>query len=197
MTGWNETIQQRSRKVAEWAVGPLAQCGLTPNQLTIVGLLLNAAAGVILSRGRLPTGGIAVLGASAFDLFDGALARVSGRKTRFGAFLDSTVDRYSEALLFFGLLVWHIRISNRIGVCLCYFSLLGSLMVSYTRARAEALDLDCSVGWLQRPERMILLGVGLLCPRPIPTIVLCILAVLSQATVVQRMAHVHRLTGGR
>lgn len=197
MTGWNATIQQRSRKVAEWVVGPLAQWGLTPNQLTIVGLLLNAAAGVILSRGRLPTGGIAVLGASAFDLFDGALARVSGRKTRFGAFLDSTVDRYSEALLFFGLLVWYIRISNRIGVFLCYFSLLGSLMVSYTRARAEAMDLDCSVGWLQRPERMILLGVGLICPRPIPTIVLCILAVLSQATVVQRMAHVHRLTGGR
>ncbi|MAG36949.1 MAG: CDP-diacylglycerol--glycerol-3-phosphate 3-phosphatidyltransferase [Dehalococcoidia bacterium] len=182
---------------AEQAVGPLTRQGVSPNQLTVAGLLLNAGAGAIMARGWLPLGGVAVLGASAFDLFDGALARVAGQKTRFGAFFDSTLDRYSESLLFFGLLVWFARTGRWPGAILCYLSLLGSLMVSYARARAEGLGLDCEVGWFQRPERMVVLGGGLLLPSPGPMVSLTILAALSQVTVIQRMIHVYRLTAGR
>ena len=169
MTGWRQTIQRRTRAAAEQAVGPLARWGVSPNQLTVAGLLLNAGAGAILALGWLVPGGIAVLVASAFDLFDGALARVAGRETRFGAFFDSTLDRYSEALLFCGLLIWFTRTDDWLGALLCYLALLGSLMVSYARARAaEGLGLECTVGWFQRPERMIVLGVGLLLPSPRP-----------------------------
>ena len=197
MTGWRQAIQRRTRAAAEQAVGPLARWGVSPNQLTVAGLLLNAGAGAILALGWLAPGGLAVLVASAFDLFDGALARVAGRETRFGAFFDSTLDRYSEALLFCGLLVWFARTGHWLGAVLCYLSLLGSLMVSYARARAEGLGLECEVGWFQRPERMVVLGVGLLLPSPGPMVSLIILAVLSQYTVIQRMIHVYRLTAGR
>ena len=162
MTGWRQAVQRRIRAAAEQAVVPLARWGVTPNQLTVAGLLLNAGAGAILALGWLVPGGVAVLVASAFDLFDGALARVAGRETRFGAFFDSTLDRYSEALLFCGLLIWFTRTDHWLGALLCYLSLLASLMVSYARARAEGLGLECTVGWFQRPERMVVLGVGLL-----------------------------------
>ena len=140
--------------------------------------------------------------AGAFDMFDGALARVTNRKTVFGAFFDSTLDRYSEAAVFMGLQIAFLRAPGAdwqtwTGMVLCYVVVIGSLMISYTRARAEGLGLDCEVGWLQRPERIIALGIGLLLPRPLLLAVLTALAIFTQITVLQRIAHVRCLAGDR
>ena len=212
MAALRTSLQQQTRRTAERLVTPLARSGVTPNALTTIGFILNVVAGVILASGSawFFVGGFAVLIASAFDMFDGALARVKNQKTTFGAFFDSTVDRYSEAALFIGLQIAFIRelpggeedwLSTAhwqaaTGAVLCILVLVGSVMISYARARAEGLEprVDCEVGWLQRPERVIALGVGLLLPRPLLLAVLAALAILTQVTVLQRMAHVHRVT---
>ena len=158
METFRATLQQQTRRTAERLVAPLARTRITPNGLTVTGLLLNVVAGFILATGALIPGGLMVLIAGAFDMFDGALARVTNRKTTFGAFFDSTLDRYSEAVVFLGLQVAFLRDPEPdwrsfAGVVLCYAVAIGSLMISYTRARAEGLNprVDCEVGWLQRP----------------------------------------------
>jgi CDP-diacylglycerol--glycerol-3-phosphate 3-phosphatidyltransferase len=200
------SLQQQTRRTAERLVAPLARTGITPNGLTVMGLALNVVAGAVLASGAFVAGGLLVLIAGAFDMFDGALARVKNQKTVFGAFFDSTLDRYSEAAVFCGLQLAFLRelwAMDRpeptwpaaTGAILCYLVLVGSLMISYTRARAEGLQprVDCEVGWLQRPERIIVVGVGLLFPRPVLLAVLVALAVVTQITVLQRIAHVRRL----
>jgi CDP-diacylglycerol--glycerol-3-phosphate 3-phosphatidyltransferase len=199
------TLQQQTRRTAERLIAPLARTGITPNGLTVVGLLLNVAAGLLLAMGAFIPGALMVLFAGAFDMFDGALARVTNRKTTFGAFFDSTIDRYSEAVIFLGLQLAFLREGDGdwyslAGVVLCFVVAIGSLMISYTRARAEGLDdgqghrLNAEVGWLQRPERIIVLGIGLLLPRTWLLAVLAALALFTQITVVQRIVHVRRLT---
>ena len=135
---------------------------------------------------------------SATDTLDGALARATGRVSKFGAFLDSVCDRYAEAAIFFGLLWWYQSLGDVLGVSLTYVSLVGSLMVSYARARAEGIGLEAAeVGWFQRPERIILLGLGLLFTPLSPLVlklVLAALAVLTTITVLQRVIHVARAT---
>jgi CDP-diacylglycerol--glycerol-3-phosphate 3-phosphatidyltransferase len=197
-------LQQQSRRTAERLVAPLARIGVTPNGLTAFGLLLNVAAAALLAVGAFLPGALMVLFAGAFDMLDGALARATNKKTTFGAFFDSTVDRYSEAVVLLGLQIAFLRQpsgdwSSWAGVVLCYVVAIGSLMVSYTRARAEGLEprVDCEVGWLQRPERIIALGIGLLLPRPWLLAVLAALALFTQVTVVQRVLHVRRATAGR
>ena len=202
MAVWRASLQQQTRRTAERLVAPLTRTGITPNGLTVIGLLLNIIAGIVLASGELTAGGLLVLIAGAFDIFDGALARVTDRKSVFGAFFDSTLDRYSEAAVFMGLQVAFLRTLESgwqawTGVVACYVVVIGSLMISYTRARAEGLGLDCEVGWLQRPERIIALGVGLLLPRPLLLAVLAALAIFTQITVGQRIAHVRRLVGDR
>ncbi len=210
MTAFRSTIQQQGRRTAERIVAPLARLGVTPNGLTAVGLLLNILAGLLLAWQAYIPGALMVLVAGAFDMLDGALARVSNRKTVFGGFFDSTIDRYSEAVVFLGLQVAFLRDATAggpagaggdwyawAGVVLCYVVAINSLLISYTRARAEVDGLNCEVGWLQRPERIIILGLGLLLPHPGPLIVLAGLAILTQITVLQRMLHVRRLTAGQ
>jgi CDP-diacylglycerol--glycerol-3-phosphate 3-phosphatidyltransferase len=211
LTAFRATLQHQTRRTAERLVAPLARIGVTPNGLTIFGLLLNAVAALLLAMGAFLPGALMVLFAGAFDMFDGALARATNRKTDFGAFSDSTVDRYSEAVVFLGLLVAFLRQVGQAGgqaggdwlplagVVLCYVAAIGSLMVSYTRARAEGppVSLNAEVGWLQRPERIVILGIGLLLPAPWLLAVLAALAVLTQVTVVQRVLHVRRLTAAR
>ncbi len=172
--------------------GMLDALGLSPNALTIIGLVLNLVVAGILATGNLRVGGILVLLASLFDGLDGALARHTGRVTKFGAFFDSTLDRYAEAALFTGL-VWHFTtIGARQEAVLAVVALFGSLAVSYTRARAEGLGLSCSVGILTRAERIVVLSVGL--AAGLPLITLWVLAVLTHVTAIQRMVHVYRLT---
>ncbi|MBM2810414.1 MAG: CDP-alcohol phosphatidyltransferase [Chloroflexi bacterium] len=168
--------------------------GISPNALTLLGLLLNFVAAFIVVEGHAFVGGIAFLIASAFDMLDGAVARAMGTTSRFGAFLDSVVDRYAEAAMFAALLV--ASAAQPALVFGCTLALVGSLLVSYARARAEGLGVDCEVGWLQRPERVVILAVGLIAVPFVPVLltpIIWFLAVMTNLTVVQRVLHVRRL----
>lgn len=188
-----ELFKQRANQALERPVRQLARRGLSPNVLTITGLALNAVVGLVLALGWEFAGGFLVIFAGLFDMLDGALARMSGRTTRFGALLDSVVDRFSEAAILVGLLWFYLSSQRLTEVLLLFAVLLGSLMVSYVRARAEGLGIDCEVGLLARPERVLLLALGLIVSQMV--IVLLLLAILTHATVIQRVWHVWRRTG--
>jgi CDP-diacylglycerol--glycerol-3-phosphate 3-phosphatidyltransferase len=195
-------IQQQARRVAELVVRPLAAIGLTPNIATLLGLLLNGATAAVLATGHLRIGGALVLFAGVFDMFDGALARVRNQKTRFGAFFDSTLDRYSEGLVLLGVLLYAMaqRPSPARGwvVALTYVAALSSLMVSYTKARAEGMGLECKIGLMARPERVLLLAAGLILGGPGWLLwTMALLAVTSTFTAVQRITHVWRQLANR
>jgi CDP-diacylglycerol--glycerol-3-phosphate 3-phosphatidyltransferase len=168
----------------------LEKLGLHPNTVTLLGFFLNVGTGVILATGHLVLGGVFLLLASSVDSLDGALARVSGAKSRFGAFLDSTLDRLSESALLFGLLVWLLRQGAALEIYLVFLVLLGSVMVSYTRARAEGVGYDCKVGILTRLERVVVFGVGLIIGWVRPTLI--VMAIFTWITVFQRVWHVYR-----
>jgi len=171
----------------------LARWGLTPNLLTAVGLVLNLLVAAVIANGSLRTGGALLLLASGFDMLDGAVARASGTVTKFGGFLDSTIDRYSESLVYAGVLVYLLGTRDyRLGSLLILVATAGSLLISYARARAEAAGFQASVGLLARPERVLILAVGLLTGYVIPA--LWILAIGTHVTVITRMAHVWRLS---
>jgi CDP-diacylglycerol--glycerol-3-phosphate 3-phosphatidyltransferase len=164
--------------------------GIHPNMVTFAGFILNIITGVILSTGQFLLGGIMVIVSSAVDGLDGALARVSNQKTSFGAFWDSTLDRISEGALFFGLLVWFVSNNMILETYLVYFVVLGSIMVSYARARAEGLGFECKVGLLTRLERMSILSLGLLLGWMRLTLI--IMLVMTWVTFAQRMVAVYR-----
>ena len=164
--------------------------GQHPNTITIQGFVLNVGAAIILAFGHLTWGGAVLLLTSAVDGLDGALARVSGKMTRFGAFLDSTLDRISEGALFLGLVAWLLSQQRPVDVYLVFVTLLGSVMVSYIRARAEGVGYACKVGALSRLERVLVLGVGLMLGWV--QLTLGLLAALTWFTVVQRMVYVYR-----
>jgi len=181
-------------RLRRWAL-PLtrlvAQAGLTPNMLTVIGFLLNAGVAAVLATGRFTLGGVLLLLASAFDLLDGAVAQYAHKTTTFGAFLDSNLDRLSEAVIYFGLLWVYAPRGMTTEILLVYATIVGSLLVSYARARAEGLGLKCEVGLLARPERVLLLALGLLLNQV--TIALWLLAVLTNLTAGQRVLHVWRI----
>ncbi len=172
---------------------PLARLGVQPNTVTTFGFLLGLVAAAAVWQGAWPWAAILVLVASAFDMLDGALARVSNGGTTFGAFFDSTLDRLSEAAICLGLIGYFLGRGDDLTVLAAVLMLIGSQMVSYTRARAEGLGFSCTVGWFQRPERVIALGVALLFPQDmliVLKIVIWLLAVLTLFTTVQRVYHV-------
>ncbi len=171
--------------IARW----LGRLGVHPNTVTLVGFLLTVGVAVMLAQGHRTLGGVLLLLTSSLDALDGALARVTGAKSRFGAFLDSTLDRLSEGVLLLGLLVWLLPNDPPLDIYLLFAALLGSVMVSYTRARAEGVGFECKVGVLSRVERILLLGGGLILGWVRPA--LLVLAVLTWVTVVQRILHVY------
>ena len=170
----------------------------SPDVLTICGLGLNgvACALLALSGGKdyrsvrlLQAGGLVALVACVFDMLDGRVARLRGRETKFGAFLDSTMDRYSDMLLYMGLLILYARTDHTPPMVLVWVAAFGSFMTSYARARAESLIPSCTVGFLERPERIVLLILGALANRMVA--VLWIIAVLSNLTAVQRVVYTY------
>lgn len=172
---------------------PLLQAtGISPNGLTIIGFLLTAAIGAILALGYFRVGGILLIFAALFDTLDGALARNTGQASAFGAFFDSTMDRFSEGAILIGLMYYYAGAGGQTEILLLGVALLGSLMVSYTRARAEGLNLECKSGLLQRTERVILLVVGLVTGWMTP--VLWLLAIFTNVTAIQRIIEVHGRT---
>jgi CDP-diacylglycerol--glycerol-3-phosphate 3-phosphatidyltransferase len=169
-------------------VGILSKSGITPNALTLINLALNIVAAYVIATGHFLLGGGLVLVSGLFDLLDGALARFTKQTTKFGAILDSTVDRISEAAILCGLLIWYVPQEDAsLKIVLIFIVLIGSFLVSYIRARAEGLGWQCQVGLFTRAERVIVLAIGLLINQIF--IALCVLAVFVFITVVQRLAY--------
>jgi len=168
--------------------------GISPNALTVAGLLLNFGAAAIVASGELALGAGAFLFASAFDMLDGSLARRRGMASRLGAFLDSTFDRLSETALFLALLIDHARTPYGPDwmPAAILIALAGSLTTSYARARSESLGQECKVGWVERPERVVLLVLGLVLGRDFLGFAVFALAALTWLTVLQRILHVVR-----
>lgn len=199
-------VQQLARRLVERVMRPLARTGITPNMLTVIGLLLTIFTAGVIAFNHLRIGGVLVLVAGIFDMFDGAMARVSQKSSKFGAFFDSTLDRYAEGILLLGIIIYaqlHLPQQYLIGaittadlvVWLTYLAALSSLMISYTRARAEGLGLECKMGLLARPERVILLAVGLLLGgQPGLLWTMLVMAVLTTITAIQRIIHIWRVT---
>lgn len=174
----------------------LARTSITPSAITWFGFLLSVGAMALIITGHLLAAGIVVLVAGFFDMLDGALARHTNQATRFGAVLDSILDRFSEAVLLFGILVLYAANQSFIEVLLVGVALLGSLLTSYIRAKAEAMDLECEVGIFTRPERILVLALGLLLSQIDYALVaaLAIIALLSFITVGQRLVKVWQQT---
>ena len=178
-------IGDSCNKVIVLIVRGLALSKIHPNVLTFIGLVINIVAAALLALGRFRAAGFVILGAGIFDMVDGRVARETNQVTRFGGFFDSVVDRYSDLGLLVGLLVWYGSINRPWYVVLTAIAMTGSVMVSYARARAENAIPTCKVGFMERPERVVLVIIGALFDRMAP--VLWVIAVLANITVIHRM----------
>jgi CDP-diacylglycerol---glycerol-3-phosphate 3-phosphatidyltransferase len=179
------TIGNACNKVLVLIVRGLALSKIHPNVLTFIGLVINIAAATLLAVGMFRAGGFVILAAGIFDMVDGRVARETNQVTPFGGFFDSVVDRYSDLGLLVGLLVWYGSINRPWYVVLTAIAMTGSVMVSYTRSRAENVIPTCKVGFMERPERVVLVIIGALFDRMAP--VLWVIAVLANITVIHRM----------
>jgi phosphatidylglycerophosphate synthase len=180
-------IGAAGNKAVEGIVRAFAASRINPNLLTFIGSAINAVAAYLFASDYFRWAGVTVILAGIFDLTDGRVARHTGRVTPFGGFFDSVMDRYSDLVLLIGLLVYYGRV-NRFGyVTLVAVAMIGSVMVSYTRARAENMIPSCKVGFLERPERVVLIIIGALADRM--EAVLWVIAVLSNLTVIHRVVH--------
>jgi CDP-diacylglycerol--glycerol-3-phosphate 3-phosphatidyltransferase len=193
-------LQDRARAIARSVARILNVPFITPNRLTVFGLVLNAGVAWLLATGNLLPGGIMLVFASLFDMLDGALAKITNRVSDFGAFLDSVVDRYSEAIVLLGLLLYYYGRPDRSGlteIILIYIILVGSMMISYARARAGALKIRNEVGLMARPERIVILAIGLIFAEFLLVPALWILAVGTQITAIHRIVYVWLVTSGK
>ncbi len=164
---------------------------LHPNVITLVGFLLTVLASAVMVT-HMALGGALVLAAGFFDVFDGVVARVNDKKSAFGAFLDSVLDRYSDACIFLAV-GWNLYRSGRLlGLILSLLTLVGAFLISYTRARAEGLGSECKNGLLERPERVVLVSVAAMTGLIVP--VLWFMVVFTHITALQRIYHVWRLS---
>jgi CDP-diacylglycerol---glycerol-3-phosphate 3-phosphatidyltransferase len=172
-------------KVILLIVRGLALSKIHPNYLTLIGMLINVGAAWLLAVGQFRWAGAVIIGAGLFDMVDGRVARETNRVTRFGGFFDSVLDRYSDLGLLIGLLVWYGSIGRFSYVVLTAVAMIACVMVSYVRARAENSIPMCKVGFMERPERVVLVIIGALFDRMAP--VLWVIAVLGNLTVIHRM----------
>jgi len=189
-------ISDRLHHLAEPVAQVIAKTRVPPNAVTLFGFALNIGIACLLAIGHLFLSGFLVLFAGTFDLLDGALARVTGRSTRFGALLDSTIDRYSEAVLLLGLLVYFARQNASLEMILVFATIVGSMLISYIRARAEGLGLDAEVGIMRRTVRIVTLAIGLMLSPIEPALLVALwgLAILTNLTAVHRLIYVWRKT---
>jgi CDP-diacylglycerol--glycerol-3-phosphate 3-phosphatidyltransferase len=193
-TMFSEAVRKHSRNFLEPLARFISVTGVSPNAITVTGTLLMVIVAVVLAKGYFFWGGIFITAFTLFDGIDGILARMMGRTSRFGAFLDSTLDRFSEAIIFLGLLMYYIGYNQQLELILIYLTVVGSMMVSYARARAEGIGVPLKDGLFTRFERICLLVVGLLFNQVV--LILWVLAIFSNFTAIQRMYVVWRITGG-
>lgn len=181
-----------SQWIIDKIVYVLSVLRISPNMLTMVGLAINLYAAYLFAGDRFVAAGGVVIFAGLFDMLDGQVARLTNRVSDFGAFLDSVIDRYSDVVLFIGLLIYYARVRRFFYVVLVAIVMAGSVMVSYTRARAESLIPLCKVGFLERPERIVLIIIGALFNRM--AAVLWVIAVLANVTVFHRCLYTWKET---
>jgi len=201
---WTGAFGRACRVVLYAIVRGLALTRISPNALTFLGLVINIIAAILFGFAKGDDhwrfffyAGLVIIGAGVFDMVDGRVARATNQVTVFGAFFDSVIDRYSDVALFFGLLVYYARANRFFYVGLVAFVMVSSVMVSYTRARAESLITQCKVGFMERPERIVLVIIGALFERfNAMAPVLWILAVLSTVTVIHRILYTYQQTEG-
>jgi CDP-diacylglycerol--glycerol-3-phosphate 3-phosphatidyltransferase len=172
-------------RIIQAIVTALALSRVHPNVLTFIGLLINIWAAFLFSYGKFVPAGLVVIGAGLFDMVDGRVARETNRVTRFGGFFDSVLDRYSDLALLVGLLIYYASINRFFYVVLTAIVMTGTVLTSYARARAENTIPKCKIGFLERPERVVLIIIGALANRMAP--VLWVIAVLSNVTVISRI----------
>jgi CDP-diacylglycerol---glycerol-3-phosphate 3-phosphatidyltransferase len=193
-------IGRGAQRIIDAMVRWLAHGHINPNILTVIGVAINVGSGLLFGYGKFFWAGIVLIVANLFDMLDGQVARLSGRVTRFGGFLDSSLDRLSDMVVFVGLMVFYARdtqFHSTLNVFLAGAGLMGSVMVSYASARAESLIPKCDVGFLRRPERVVLFIIGALSTHPSSTnffanrmpAVLWVLAIGSYWTFAHRMYH--------
>jgi CDP-diacylglycerol--glycerol-3-phosphate 3-phosphatidyltransferase len=173
------------QKAVTFIVRGLSLSRIHPNVLTLFGLVINLYAAVLLANGQFRWAGGVIIFAGLFDMVDGRVARATNRVTRFGGFFDSVLDRYSDLGLLVGMLVWYGSINRFSYVVLTAVAMAASVMISYTRARAENSIPTCQVGFMERPERVVLVIIGALSDHMAP--VLWLIAVLGNLTVIHRM----------
>ena len=187
---FTDFLRKRFKHILDPIAGLLNRTGLTPNVVTVLGLLGNFVGAYFIAVGNLTLGGIIILLMGPIDALDGTMARLSGRTSEFGAFVDSVTDRYSELVILGGLLI-HFQLTGDIyGGVLAYVAAAGSVLVSYIRARAQSVGLDTKIGILSRVERFLVLVPCLIFN--FPMIALWILAVLTNFTALQRIWHVRK-----
>ena len=193
-TTWTSAFGRACGVLLDQIVRLLALARINPNVLTFLGLVVNIGAAFLFGYANVDNqakmfryAGLVIIGSGFFDLVDGRVARASNRVSRFGAFFDSVVDRYSDATQFLGLLVYYARGDRFLYVVLAAVVMISTIMVSYTRARAESLIDTCKVGFMERPERLVLVIIGALFNRMAP--VLWIIGLLSTVTVVHRIQY--------
>lgn len=193
------------QKLKEWfrsllkPVGSFcSKIGIHPHVLTTVGLAVSLCAGLFFGLGFFRWAGLLVLLAGIFDMLDGHTARISGKKSSFGAVYDSAIDRYAELAVFIGLAIFYFIHPHLTVVIIILFAISGSMMVSYVKARAEGLDMECPVGLLQRPERIVSLGFGALVfgQHILFQIILVFIALFTNVTAIQRLRHIY-ITGNK
>jgi CDP-diacylglycerol--glycerol-3-phosphate 3-phosphatidyltransferase len=187
---FTRTIGLGAGKIIQLIVRLLALSRVNPNVLTFIGLVINAVAAVFLAIGRFRTAGLIIIFAGLFDMVDGRVARETNQVTRFGAFFDSVLDRYSDLGLLIGLLVYYGTINRPFYVVLTAIVMMASVLISYARSRAENIIPTCKVGFLERPERVVLFIIGALFDRMAP--VLWVTAVLGNITVIHRMVFTYQ-----
>lgn len=187
---FEQFLRNTFKRPLDSIAGFLLRMGVTANAITVFGLVVSAAAAVLIGMGKLLPGGLVLLFAAPMDALDGALARLSGKSSNFGAFLDSVTDRYQEIFVFGGLLFYFLQVGDALACVLVFVSAAGSVLVSYVRARAEALGFEAKVGLFSRVGRLVILIPCLIFS--IPLVALWILAILTNVTAIQRFIHVQR-----
>lgn len=189
-TTFTDILRLRFKGVLDPVAIFLNHLGVYPNTVTIFGLLGNTVGAALIAMGNVSLGGLLVLLMGPIDALDGTMARLRGESSRFGAFVDSVTDRYSELVILLGLLVYYLRLDDWLACGLVYLAAAGSVLVSYVKARAEAVGFEVKIGVLTRVERYLVLAPFLLIGKPI--IALWILAVLANFTAVQRIWYVRK-----
>ena len=188
LTDW---MRLRLKGLVEPLAAFFVRLGIHPNTMTLFGLAGNVVGAVFLATGHMTIGGLLILVSGWFDGLDGTMARQLNQPTQFGAFVDSVTDRWSEMVIFLGLLIYYVRQPQGQVACLLVFAAtMGSVMVSYTKARAESLGFDCNVGLLTRMERYLVMAPALILN--LPQLALWVIAILANFTALQRTVYVRR-----